>query len=631
MHSAAKTFLLCAVAGACLFAAVPTLAQERPYRQEVLSLTAADGRVVPTLISFPKSGMNFNAPAIIHCQGGPGASPLEGSGPWIAAGLAEHGYTVIAPMIRHGDALFDTDFKDYARDVKAAIDQLAAMGFRQIVLTGSSFGSITITRYMIDTKDPRVTALIHFAPTEDTGPFTRRGMGEEEFRRQNDAAAQMIARNATDEIFAPAFDAPPPMPTGTKFAFFTTPDRWITMWGAGYGAVNIALFPQIKVPMLLLAGGNDGYSTKERLYRLQAAATGSPKVDVRYYPGDVDHSFNSNPPVQPKVIADVVDWLASVGLGVRPEIKTEVITITDTEPGTRAFRYVPTSGAQPGVAFLTVHDFTGSAFAGPPNWLAEGAAQAGYFSIGMQTNRGSRGMMGGTYATSSKDIGAWTDYLEKHGYSKVVLVGHGFGATRAAQYLATTHDKRIAGLVMVAPAPDSAAFLRGKIGAAAYDKALATARSHTASSDYRDLIYLKQVPQEVPTDMAGGTLVMSPAAFIDAWGPEAPVLSKLVGHLGVPVLVLAGTDDARLTPADFQRLKLAPVTARLYTGADHALAGREAAATEDMLQWAVAQHLVAKGDRPPQPRVPVSTPAPLAGPAASPHGQKVGGTPETAG
>jgi len=630
MRTFAKTFLLSAAAAACLFSAMPSLAQERSYRQEVMSLTAADGRVVPTLLTFPKSGMNLNAPAIIHCQGGPGASPLEGSGPWIAAGMAEQGYTVIAPMVRHGDALFDTDFKDYAKDVKAAVDQLVALGFRQIVLTGSSFGSITITRYMIDTQDPRITALIHFAPTEDTGPFTRRGMGEEEFRRQNDAAAQMIARNATDEIFAPEFDAPPPMPKGTKFAFFTTPDRWITMWGAGYGAVNIALFPKIKVPMLLLAGGNDGYSTKERLYRLQAAATGSPKVDVLYYPGNVDHSFNSNPPVQPKVIIDVAAWLNSVGLGIRPAIKTEVVTITDTEPGTRAFRYVPSMETQSGTAFLTVHDFTGSAFAGPPNWLAEGAAQAGYFAIGMQTNRGSRGMMGGTYATSSKDIGAWIGYLEKHGYAKVVLVGHGFGATRAAQYLAATHDRRVAGLVMAAPAPDSAAFLRGKIGADAYEKALTSAHTHASSSDYRDLIYLKHLRADVPTDMAGGTLVMTPAAFLDAWGPDAPVLSKLVGHLGVPVLLLGGGDDPRLPLADFQRLKVASVTARLYPGTGQALTGSEAVATDDMLQWAVARHLVPKASGVPQPPVPIATPMPSI-PAVSPHGQKVGGTPETAG
>lgn len=632
MRRRTNRFLLSAAAALSIFTATPGFAQERNYRQEVISLTASDGRVVPTLITFPPGGMNINAPAIIHCQGGPGASPLEGSGPWIAAGMAPKGYTVIAPMVRHGEALFDTDFRDYAKDVKAAVDYLASMGFKQIILTGSSFGSITTTRYMIDTQDPRITAMIHFAPTEDTGPFTRRGMGEEEFHKQNDAAAEMVARNATDEIFGPKLNAPAPMPAGTKMVFMSTPDRWIDMWGGGYGAVNLALFPKLKLPILLLAGEKDGYSTLERLNRLKAAATGSPKVDVLFYPGEVDHSFNSNPPVHPKVAQDVDAWLASIGHAALPPVRTEVITITDSEPGTRAFRYVPSQGAKPGVAFLTIHDFKGSAFAGPPNWLAEGAAQAGYFSIGMQTNRGSRGMLAGTYAASSKDIGGWVDYLAKHGYEKVVLVGHGYGATRAAQYLASSKDKRVAGLVMAAPAPDSAAFLRAKVGPAAYEAALAQARAKTPSDDYRDFVYLKQVPAGVPTDIGGDTLVMYPAAFLDNWGPDAPVLSKLVGRLGVPVLMLGGAQDISLTPADFDRLKASakPVTGRLYEGADHDLTGQATRATADMLQWAVGQKII--GDAGAQRPVPVATSQTVPSiPSASPHGQKEAGTPETAG
>lgn len=633
MRNRTKTFLLSAVAVLSLGVAVPGHAADRNYRQEVISLTAPDGRVVPTLITFPVGGMNLNAPAIIHCQGGPGASPLEGSGPWIAAGMAAKGYTVIAPMVRHGEQLFDSDFRDYAKDVKSAVDYLANMGFRQIILTGSSFGSITTTRYMIDTKDPRITAMIHFAPTEDTGPFTRRGMGEEEFRKQNDAAAEMIARNATDEIFGPAFNAPPPMPPGTRAAFMSTPDRWINMWGAGYGAVNIALFPQIKVPILLLAGEKDGYSTQARLERLKAAATGSPKVDVLYYPGEVDHSFNSNPPVQPQVIDDVTAWLAGVGLGVKPRVRTEVITITDVEPGTRALRYVSEAGAKPGTAFLTVHDFTGSAFSGPSNWLAEGAAQAGYFSIGMQTNRGSRGMLAGTYAGSSKDIGAWIDYLGKHGYDKVVLVGHGYGATRIAQYLTATGDKRVSGVVMAAPAPDSAGFLRTAVGPAAYDAALAKARAANGSDDYRDFVYLKHVPASVPTDIGGDTLVMTPKAFLDNWGPDAPVLSKLVGKLGVPVLLLGAGQDTALDDAGFARLDGSgkAVSGRVYEGAGHALAGQETKATADMLQWAIDRKIVsADGHQAVTPPSDLPRIVPV-GPVDSPHRAREAGTPETVG
>lgn len=632
MRHRARTLLFAATAAICLSAAVPAAAQERPFRQEVISLTTSEHRSFANLITFPREGMNLDAPVIIHCHGGPGASPLDGSGPWIAAGMAARGYTVIAPAMTHGERLFDSDFRDYDKDVKAVVDYVAGLGFKQIVLTGSSFGSITISRYMVDIKDPRITALIHFAPTEDTGPFTLRGMGQEEFYKQNMAAAAMVARNATDEVFAPGFDAPAPMPPGTKFSFWSTPDRWIDMWGIGYGAVNIGLFPQMKLPMLLLAGGKDGYNTEERLHRLKAAATSSPKVDILFYPGEVDHSFNSNPPVQPKVVADVAAWLAGIGHGVRQPVRTEVFTITDTEPGTRALRYVPSQGIKPGVAFLAIHDFAGSALSGPPNWLAEGAAQAGYFSIGVHSNRGSRGMTSGTYATSGKDIGSWVDYLQKHGFEKVVLVGHGFGATRAAQYLAATGDKRVAGLVMAAPAPDSADFLRARIGQAAYDKALASAAAHADSADYRDLIYLKNVPEGVPTDMVG-TLVMSPAAFLDAWGPKAPVASSIVGKLGIPVLVLAGSKDARLDAVAIEKLTRAKnVKAIVYDGSDTILSGEQVKAADDMIAWAASRKIVDPAAAAViAPVAPVATGTPGAIPAASPHNGKVGGTPETVG
>lgn len=64
----------------------------------------------------------------------------------------------VAPMMAHGERLSDSDFGDYNKDVKAVVDYVASLSFKQIVLTGSSFGSITITRYMVDTEAPRITA-----------------------------------------------------------------------------------------------------------------------------------------------------------------------------------------------------------------------------------------------------------------------------------------------------------------------------------------------------------------------------------------------------------------------------------------------------------------------------------------
>ena len=121
------------LACAFLFAMAPdAFAQARVIQQQVLHLHAEDGRDVAALLTMPAGGMNLNAPAIIHCQGGPGATPLEGSGVWIAEGLAARGYTVIAPSVRHSEQLLTFDFAGLNRDVKAAVDMLHSLGFRKI-------------------------------------------------------------------------------------------------------------------------------------------------------------------------------------------------------------------------------------------------------------------------------------------------------------------------------------------------------------------------------------------------------------------------------------------------------------------------------------------------------------------
>jgi pimeloyl-ACP methyl ester carboxylesterase len=57
---------------------------------------------------------------------------------------------------------------------------------------------------------------------------------------------------------------------------------------------------------------------------------------------------------------------------------------------------------------------------------------------------------GSTWGLPSKeplDIAAWISYLETRGYSSIVLVGHGAGASAVRMYLAERQDSRVIGLV----------------------------------------------------------------------------------------------------------------------------------------------------------------------------------------
>lgn len=54
----------------------------------------------------------------------------------------------------------------------------------------------------------------------------------------------------------------------------------------------------------------------------------------------------------------------------------------------------------------------------------------------------------GVTSESSRDIGAWVDFVQKLGFERVILVGHSAGWASVARYQADARDKRVAGLVM---------------------------------------------------------------------------------------------------------------------------------------------------------------------------------------
>jgi len=568
-----------------LVTAGTAIAQEKLFQQEVVRLTAEDGRPVPALMTFPKDGMNVNGPAVIHCQGGPGSTPLGGSGPWIAEGLASRGYTVVAPMVRHADRLFTSNFDDMALDVKAAVDFLAGLGFRDIILTGSSFGSITTTRYLVKTQDPRIKANIHFAPTADMNRSVPSRVGNEAYWKAVAEAGRLVSAGKG-------------METVVAVSFTHAAQIWLELWGPASTGVNSLLFPQIKQPILLLLGDIDARTpirSKENSLRLKANATSSSKVDFFFYEGGVNHSFY---PVHRQVIEDVAKWLEGIGLGPKPRVKTEVVTINEGAMGEgmrRGLRYSPASGAkQNGPAFIFLHDWTDDAFKGPSQWLGPALAQAGYTAMSIDAIRGQSEILRSKFEMSDDIIKDWIDYLEQQGFSSVVLEGHGFGSLRASHYVAGTQDKRVRGVAYLAPARDAANWTREGLGADQYNKAVAEAEDAVRRGDGDShLIQFKFfMPPPAPKGQIPFHIVMMANPFLSTWGPQAPTVhTEQIRRVGVPVLLLAGSNDTFVTEEfmkDLARAAKAAIEFIWYgggNGADHIFTGYEARVTKDIINW----------------------------------------------
>jgi pimeloyl-ACP methyl ester carboxylesterase len=572
-------------------------AQNWPYQQQVLHLHASDGRPLAVMMTSPRGGPNFASPAVIHCQGGPSATPLEGSGPWIAEGLAAQGYTVVQPEVRHAGELFNAEFPDFDKDVKATADYLEAVGFHNIVLTGSSFGSITATRYLVDTQDSRIKAVIHFSPTADMVRSVPVRLGHDAWMKEVETAGKLVSEDKSDEV--------------VDFVFAHDAKVWLDFWGPASTGVNTLLAPQIHQPMLLLLGDQDGgIQTKETVQAMKDAATSSAKADFIYYEGGVNHSFY---PIHEKVIKDTVNWLNGIGLGVKPSTSVEMVTTKEGKMGEdnrRALRYVPSgelkSGA-PGV--ILVHDWTDDAFSGPSQWIGPALAQAGYTALGINAVRGPGELMRSKLTESDAALKSWIDYMEQQGFSHVVLAGHGFGATRISHYLATIGDARVIGMVYLAPTRDPGPWLREAVGDTIYQEKLDEARTLLKTADPTS-----PVPMRTNSRPAGEPIVqlyahmdpwispgmdtlkiaMVPEAFLANWGPEAPVLGAELKATRVPVLILVGTQDKGMSQASVQQLPRVRkgIDLKLYgpvrsgePEVDHALAGSESRISNDVIAW----------------------------------------------
>ena len=576
-------------------------AQDRTNQQQVVHLHASDGREVAVLVTSPLGGPNIASPVVIHCQGGPSATPLEGSGPWIAEGLAAQGYTVVQPEVRHAGELFNAEFADFDKDVKATVDYLEAVGFRDIVLTGSSFGSITSTRYLVDTQDARIKAVIHFSPTADMVRSVPVRLGVEAWQKEVDVAGKLVSAGKGDTV--------------VDYVFAHDAKVWLDFWGPASMGVNTLLAPRIRQPMLLLLGDKDGgIQTKETVQAMKDAATSSAKVDFIYYEGGVNHSFY---PIHDKVIHDTVNWLQGIGLGVKAATRVEMVTTKEGRMGEdnrRALRYVPSGPAKAGApAIILVHDWTDDAFNGPSQWMGPALAQAGYTALGINAVRGPGELMRAKIDASDAALKSWIDYMEQQGFSHVLLLGHGFGATRISHYVATSSDRRVSGMVYLAPTRDLGPWLREVVGESVYAAKVSEARGlqETKSPSPAVAPRANQRPAGEPVVQLYAAMspwhspgletlkiAMLPDTFLADWGPGATVLRDELKKSGIPVLILAGANDKGASEADVRRLSEARKGVELKwfgplsknaSGADHVFAGYESSVVEDVLAWMKAR------------------------------------------
>lgn len=575
-----------------LFLLVPSTAHAADgVVEEVVSFVTADGVKLPAILTYPETGMNIHGPALLHLHGGPGGSPIRvnSAARYAAAGLARAGYTNLSIETRHATRYSFTRFDEVIEDVRGGVAVLAGRGFEDIILAGAGLGSLRVSRYMIETDDPRVKAVIHYSPTQNMADNWRQRVGEDVYWATVDQAAKSVAEGGRQ----------PFIDLGDGLIFL--PNSFLDWFGPTAKTSLSANIAGIDRPMLMLAGEEDPLVPKGRLEELQAVAFISPRVDIKYYPG-VGRVFEG---VREDVVNDTLSWLTDIGLPPRASIRTEVVDITG--PGGVALSgvlYTPTAGeAKDKPAFILMHNWTSDVLRSSNHWLGVRLAQAGFTAIAIQhRSSGYRGIIRGTLENIPQDIKAWADFMDARGYASFIAGGHGTGGIWWSYYLSETQDPRIKSVVYLAPTRDMPLHARTGMGEDLYARAVLEAQEAVRDGEGETHLIDYPFPQAGYDDDPRQPMFLPPPgsgftyyyanSFLSYWGPNSKAVhTDRVTEFDRPILALGGSRDPFMQNAyliEFTEAAAGPAKYVFYggpNGATHSFEGYEDRVTNDILAW----------------------------------------------
>ncbi|MDG2321037.1 MAG: hypothetical protein P8L79_12330 [Rhodospirillaceae bacterium] len=559
--------------------------------EEVISFVTNDGVELPAILTHSESGMNINGPAILHLHGGPGGSPIRvnSAARYVAEGLAQAGYTNISIETRHATRYSFTRFDEVIEDIRGGIDVLAARGFKDIILAGAGLGSLRVSRYMIDTDDARVKAVIHYSPTQNMADNWRQRVGEEIYWATVDEAAKAVAEGGRQ----------PFIDLGDGLIFL--PNSFLDWFGPTAKTSLSANIAGIDKPMLMLAGEEDPFVPKGRLEELQAVAFISPRVDIKYYPG-VGRVFEG---VRNEVVDDTLAWLRDIGLPPRDPVRTEIVDINGPDDvALSGVLYSPVSGEPRNKpVFMLMHSWTSDVLRSTNHWLGVRLAQAGYSALSIQhRSSGYRGIVKGTLEGIPQDIKAWADFITARGYTSIIGEGHGVGGLWWSHYLSETQDPRVEALIYLAPARDMPFHARTGMGEDLYARAVLEAQEAVRDGEGDTHLIDYPFPQAGYPDDSRQPMFLPPPgsgftyyyanSFLSYWGPNSKAVhTARVAEFDRPVLALGGSRDPFMQDAfliEFTEAVQGEAKYVFYGGPDgatHSFAGYEGRVVGDILAW----------------------------------------------
>jgi pimeloyl-ACP methyl ester carboxylesterase len=244
--------------------------------------------------------------------------------------------------------------------------------------------------------------------------------------------------------------------------------------------------------------------------------------------------------------------------------------------------YRPSANQHP-TAILLVHGFGGNFYNEYFPLLAEQAAERGYTSLALNMRDHDAGPKVSDFADNGADIATGVAFLQKLGYSRLVLLGQSMGTNRVLYYRAAAGDPSIVATVLVSAPGNLFEWNVWQFGRKKAQATVDEALAMQAAGQENQLMLVDLGPL--------GKALYTPRYLLSLRGPSArsdPY--RNIQKVTTPILIVQGKADKLIEPDIGERLRrAAPRSAKVdliyLEGADHTFKKQEALLSERVLAW----------------------------------------------
>jgi pimeloyl-ACP methyl ester carboxylesterase len=186
-----------------------------------------------------------------------------------------------------------------------------------------------------------------------------------------------------------------------------------------------------------------------------------------------------------------------------------------------------------------------------------------------------------------KDIGAAVDFVSRYGFKKIILSGHSTGCQKIAYYQSKIQDKRVNGLILLAPTDDYNYVTKKEFGMK-FSKVFKIAKRMVHNGKGGELL-----PAETK-------VLMSARRFLsdaDTKNVESRIFNydskmQIFSKIRCPIFVIFGSKEKyRVKPVNEhfkileRRTKSLKFKYALIKGADHGFTGKEKELAKEIGRW----------------------------------------------